>query len=314
MSSDWIFIAFEIVLTIAVMLLASFKSKVVVVASLFICLSSGVMIWLMMDLAGDPSYDFPTAPEDWIIYLAITLTHATALGVLVYSVWMTHYRYLLLAAAMSSLSLLAPFGIVAFAVVWWDQRRAMQKRESLQMVRWENNTGRRGDGQSDSIGVSTAQSGGVLQYGPIYRAFPIAILLAWLALLLSIRIITNPPPASPDDEVYVLAVFLFFSIVLPWMIFLEAFWTRATVSLEGLEKRSVWRGIRFLRWEDVETISYTLWRRDFVVNGNGMKITLNDDLMGLPFFAEAVNLRLPPEKWVDVSSRLHLLLSKGQYD
>jgi len=154
----------------------------------------------------------------------------------------------------------------------------------------------------------------VLEYGPFLKAFPIAVSIIWLVLLLWIRFTINPTPESSQGAPIVLAEFLFFVVVLPWIFFLEVFGTRAIVSPEGLQSQSIWRGTRFLKWRDVETIHHNSWLDVFVVKGHGTKITLDDGMRGLPLFAEALHSRLPPEKWAKVPGRLSLLLPKGPYD
>jgi hypothetical protein len=155
---------------------------------------------------------------------------------------------------------------------------------------------------------------GILQHGPFLRAFPIVIVVVWLVLFLCIRIMTDPPPASSEVGPFVLTVFVFLAIFLPWIVFLEAFGTQVVLSPESIQMHSFWRGTRPMRWEDVESIHYSLWRSGFVVKGHGRKFTLYDDLRGLALFAEAINGRVRPEKWAKASTQLRSLLPKGPYD
>jgi hypothetical protein len=105
-------------------MLASMRSKLVFVACLFIMLSAGVMIWMMTDLARDPSYGpLPSSAMDWISWAIFTIPSYAALGAMVYSLLMESYRYLLLSAALSSVSILFPIGIVASIIVWWDHKK-----------------------------------------------------------------------------------------------------------------------------------------------------------------------------------------------
>jgi len=123
MSFDWVRVcvtAGSMVLTIAVMLLAALRSRLVAVASMFIGLSSGVMLWLLTDMVVDPSYGHSLDDPFW---LAFTFANVAALVALCYSVWKMDYRILLLAAAMSSFSLLAPFGVLAGVLIWWDHKK-----------------------------------------------------------------------------------------------------------------------------------------------------------------------------------------------
>lgn len=160
----------------------------------------------------------------------------------------------------------------------------------------------------------TAQLGGVLHFGPGLKAFPIAMIVVWIVLLLWIKLVTDPPPASPGDRLYVLAVLILFVVILPWIMFLEAFGTRVVLSQEGIQMDSFWRGTRLMRWEDVESIHFSLWKWGFIVKSHDDKLVLRNELHGLALFAEAVDARLPREKWVKASGRLRILLPKGPYD
>ncbi len=160
----------------------------------------------------------------------------------------------------------------------------------------------------------TVPSGGVLRYGPGLKAFPIVILVAWLVLFGSIRLAVDPSPARPGDRLFVLVTFVIPAIVLPWIVFLEAFGTRVGLGREGIQIQSIWRGVRLIRWEDVESIYYSSWLPGFVVKGHGTRLTLNEGLGDIGLFAEAVSAWVPPDKWVKAYDRLRILLPKGPYD
>ena len=161
---------------------------------------------------------------------------------------------------------------------------------------------------------TTQLAGTVLSYGRGMKAFPFVVLIFWLVLFLWIRLAYDLSPADSRSGPYVLAVFYFLGIILPWIMFLETFGTRIVLSKEGIQMHSLWRGTRFIGWEDVESIRESSWGRAFIVKGHGGKLTLNPTLAGTAIFAEAVNNRVPPKKWVEVSGRLRLLLPKGPYD
>ena len=162
--------------------------------------------------------------------------------------------------------------------------------------------------------VLTIQSRESLHHGPFLKTFPLAAVLVSLSLFLSIKIFINPAPASPGDGALLMAGIVFIAIIPPWTIFLEAFGTVGHVSSEGLQMKSVWRGSRLIKWEDVETIYYSHWSPGIVVKAPGTSITLSDDLKGLSYFAETVIARLSPDKWEKVSGRILILAPKGQFD
>jgi len=161
---------------------------------------------------------------------------------------------------------------------------------------------------------TTQPEGTVLSYGRGMKAFPFVVVIFWLVLFLWIGLAYDLSPADSRSGPYALAGFYFLGIILPWIMFLETFGTRIVLSHAGLQGHSVWRGTRFIGWEDIESIRESSWGRALIVKGHDGKLNLNLTLAGTAIFAEAVNSRVPPEKWVDVSGRLRLLLPKGPYD
>ena len=165
-----------------------------------------------------------------------------------------------------------------------------------------------------SAETRTTQLGGTLRYGRGLKAFPIVGLIVWLVLFLWIKLAINPSPADSRSGPFVLAVFYFLAIILPWIVFLEAFGTRVVLSWEDIQMHSFWRGTRLIRWEDVESIRQDSWGQAFIVKGHGRRLTLDLTMDGITIFAEAVNQRVPSERWASVSAQLRGLLPKGPYD
>ena len=134
MSFDWggvCVAAGSMVLMIAVMLLAALRSKLVAVASIFIGLSSGVMLWILTDVVVDPYYGGSTYDPFWF---ALTFANVGAFVALCLGVWKMGYRSLLLAAALSSFSLLAPFGVLAGVLIWWDHKKTKPLMEAKSAI------------------------------------------------------------------------------------------------------------------------------------------------------------------------------------
>jgi len=123
MSFDWISIcefAGTMVLMVIVLFLAAARSKLIAVASLFIGLSAGVMLWLLTDMVVDPFYEVTTYDPFWFAFTSVNVGAFVALCL---GVWKMNYKPLLIAAALSSFSLLAPFGVLGGVLIWWDHRR-----------------------------------------------------------------------------------------------------------------------------------------------------------------------------------------------
>jgi len=113
------------------MFLAAARSKLIAVASLFIGLSAGVMLWMLTDMVVDPSYEVTTYDPFWF---AFTFVNVGAFVALCLGVWKMNHKTLLIAAALSSFSLLAPFGILAGVLVWWDHKKTRPLMETKSAI------------------------------------------------------------------------------------------------------------------------------------------------------------------------------------
>lgn len=93
---------------------------------------------MMVDMATDTSYEsVPSTNEEWIIWALITLPCAGAICILPFSVWKSDYRLLLIAATLSSISLLFPLGMIAGVLIYWngrDESRYQRLRTSDRMM------------------------------------------------------------------------------------------------------------------------------------------------------------------------------------
>jgi hypothetical protein len=87
------------------------------------------MLWMMTDLATDPSYEaVPVSVEGWLAWALLTLPGALAMGILPFSLWKFNHKILLVSAALSSVSILFPFGILAGVLAWRDCRNEPRQR------------------------------------------------------------------------------------------------------------------------------------------------------------------------------------------
>lgn len=97
--------------------------KCIVISSLFILTSSGVMLWAMFDVATDPSYGGFETVWDYVWWICITLLHVGAIATLVIAYTRFQARYFLIAATLSGLSFLGPMAVVAQIVAWMAHSR-----------------------------------------------------------------------------------------------------------------------------------------------------------------------------------------------
>lgn len=137
MSFDWSSICTVVVVLAAIILLSITarwiflnRGTLITLAGLLIGLSVGVMLWMMFDLATDSTYEaVPETLWDWLSWAALTVPCACGAVLLPLSVMKSSYRLLLVTAALSSISIFFPLGIVAGVLIWWDHRKGAQISE-----------------------------------------------------------------------------------------------------------------------------------------------------------------------------------------
>ena len=84
---------------------------------------------MMIDLATDPSYEtVPVGIEEWLQWALLTLPSALALGILPFSLWRFNHKILLVSAALSSISILFPFGVLAGVLAWRDRKNEPRRK------------------------------------------------------------------------------------------------------------------------------------------------------------------------------------------
>lgn len=134
MSFDWVGICgiplATSALTILIVALAARRSPSIAVAALFICLSSGVMLWMMSDFFRDPYYNSDFAAEDWFLTYAFTLANVAALVTLLVAIWRFNHILLIISAGLSTMSIIFPFAIIAGFLAWRDRRNEPRRRQA----------------------------------------------------------------------------------------------------------------------------------------------------------------------------------------
>jgi hypothetical protein len=152
----------------------------------------------------------------------------------------------------------------------------------LGLLMWAAQRGRPVEGPGGTL---------VFRHGLLLRGF--AMVMAFgIPLGITILVLFNPPKKEGDLTAIVCLYALFgvLSAPLLW----EAMRFSLTVSPEGLDCRSPWRGHRFLPWEEVKEVSYNATNSWFVIRArDGWKFRPSILVPGLAKFLEACERRLP---------------------
>lgn len=114
-----------------------------------------------------------------------------------------------------------------------------------------------------------------LEYDGGLKAFPLGAVTVLLITMLSVFVFIDPDPEGYPEGVWVFLTFMFLGIVLPWLMFIEAFWTRAILNGDGIRAESLWRGSRFLRWQEIGKVYYSSFSACIVLKGERGKIRVN---------------------------------------
>jgi len=109
------------------------------------------------------------------------------------------------------------------------------------------------------------------------------------------------------------AAFVFFFLIfilcilclLPFYYVIETQFRSPIVTTKGVANRSPWSRRFFLRWDDIELVSFTtLMGNEFILKSRKGNIRIICILMNLDKFAKALMENVPREKWVKVEKKL----------
>ena len=134
----------------------------------------------------------------------------------------------------------------------------------------------------------------VLSYGGGMAWFAIisAFVLIMLILMSAVFGSSEPGELTITSAVVIMSVFL-----ITWPLFIEGTFSWYIVNNEGIDRHSAWSRHLFMRWSEIDSITFTAVNQWFVIKGNMGTIRLHAYLIGLPEFARAVRKHVPPERW-----------------
>jgi len=135
-----------------------------------------------------------------------------------------------------------------------------------------------------------------LEYGKGLKAFPLGAVTLVLVMMLSILVFIEPEPEGYPDGIWIFFGFIFIGIVLPWLFFVEVFGTRAILNEDGIRVESWWRGVRFLRWQEIEKAYYSSHSQCIVMKGERVKIRIHPWMSDVYRLLTTLNEMMPEER------------------
>jgi hypothetical protein len=121
-------------------------------------------------------------------------------------------------------------------------------------------------------------------------------------------------PAEPGTDIVPYAILAMAIYMLPWLMFVEGAFTWYAVNKDGIDKHSAWSRRKFLRWDEVYSISFSPVNQWFVIKGSGGTVRLHMYLDGLDRFAKAVKGHVAPEYWPSAKEEIERLASSETTD
>jgi hypothetical protein len=130
----------------------------------------------------------------------------------------------------------------------------------------------------------------LLRYNPLFRGF-VAAAAVLLPVGLTALVLAFPP--RPREVGHVVGLyFAFAAITLPlvW----EAAWYYVRLTPAGIEHRSPWRGLRFVRWADVRQVTFNPANAWFVIHArDGRPVRAHVWVADLPELLRQVERHVP---------------------
>jgi hypothetical protein len=125
----------------------------------------------------------------------------------------------------------------------------------------------------------------LFRHSAIFRGFSLFAAFG-IPLGITVLVIFHPPKKEGDVGaiISIYALFAVLSAPLLW----ESMRFALTVSAEGLDCRSPWRGRRFIAWDEVQDISFSKINSWFIIRAaDGWKFRVSTFVPGLTHFLEA---------------------------
>jgi hypothetical protein len=135
-----------------------------------------------------------------------------------------------------------------------------------------------------------------LEYDRGLRALPLGAVMVLLVTMLSVLVFIHPDPEGYPEGVWIFLVFIFIGIVLPWLLFIEVFGTRAVLNGDGIRAESWWRGTRFLSWHEIKEVYYSSCSGCVILKGGQRKIRINPWMSSIHQLLTSLNEMVPEER------------------
>ena len=158
---------------------------------------------------------------------------------------------------------------------------------------------------------------GKLSRNAMLLEYPIGIsILAIVAMLFFLAVfvygVLVAEPVPPEERAAVVTVSLIVVIVLPWVLYLEAGGTYIVLTEDGIRKRSYYTGKRYIRWDEIRSVSFSSIAQQFALHSDDSKITAHLYLNGISDLAKQIQDRLRPEIWEKAKDLVEALAMKSE--
>jgi len=151
-----------------------------------------------------------------------------------------------------------------------------------------------------------------MSYSKAFKAFSIIVSTVVLILML----VAGLFDFALANLFSVWSLLVLFLTLLPVLLIMEVYLSFYTLSSEGIEHHSMYRGRIFIPWNEVESIAYEVSNGGsiFRIKGNERKIVLVCMVDCLPEFARMVANKVPLERWTMARLEIsRLLREKASY-
>lgn len=152
----------------------------------------------------------------------------------------------------------------------------------------------------------------LLEYPIGISILAIGSMLVFLVIFIYGLAVAGPVP--PEERAFVVTTFLILAIILPWILYLEAGGTYIVLTQDGIKKRSYYTGKRYIKWDEIQSVSFSSMGQQFTVKSGNSKITAHLYLCGISDFARQIRDRLRPEVWEKARGQIETMVGKARIE
>lgn len=152
----------------------------------------------------------------------------------------------------------------------------------------------------------------LLEYPIGLSILAIGSMLVFLVIFIYGLAVAGPVP--PEERAFVITTFVILGIILPWIIYLEAGGTYIVLTQDGIKKRSYYTGKRYIKWDEIRSVSFSSTGQQFTVKSDYSKITAHLYLGGISDFARQIRDRLRPEIWEEAREQIETMVGKARIE